>query len=103
MMDEVCSVGWYRKEFAYDPAWKGKRVFLEFEGVYRDSTFWVNGMYMDNHCSGYTSFLLELTDALYEDDINSIAVRVDVEQVEGYWYEGAGIYRNVNLLVAEEV
>lgn len=103
MMDKVYAVGWYRKEFAYDPDWKGKRVFLEFEGIYRDSAFWVNGMYMDNHCSGYTSFLLELTDALYEDDINSIAVRVDVEQVEGYWYEGAGIYRNVNLLVAEPV
>ena len=103
MMDGVADIGWYRKEFAFDPAWKGKRVFLEFEGIYRNSHFWVNGMYMDSHFSGYTSFLLELTDALFEDDENSVAVCVDVDQVEGYWYEGAGIYRNVNLLVADEV
>ena len=102
-MEDVADIGWYRKEFAFDPAWKGKRVFLEFEGIYRNSAFWVNGMYLDSHFSGYTSFLLEMTDALFEDDINSVAVRVDTDQVEGYWYEGAGIYRNVNLLVAEEV
>ena len=102
ILEEVYAVGWYRKEFPYQDSWKGKRIFLEFEGIYRNAMFWVNGVYMDSHASGYTSHLFEITDILYE-GVNSIAVRVDAEQAEGWWYEGAGIYRNVHLLVAEAV
>lgn len=102
-IDEIYSVGWYRKTFDFDPAWAGKRVFIEFEGVFRDAAVWVNGVYLDRHNSGYTSFILELTDHLVPDADNSIAVRVDSDQPEGWWYEGAGIYRNVNLLIAEPV
>ncbi len=97
------NVGWYRKEFEYDPAWDGKRVFIEFEGIFRDSIVWVNGVYLDRHASGYTSFSLELTDHLFPGEINSVAVRVDSDQPEGWWYEGAGIYRNVYLKVCEPV
>ena len=60
-IDDVSSVGWYRKHFMPDPCWQGKRVFIEFEGVFRDSVFWINGTYMDRHNSGYTSFLFEIT------------------------------------------
>lgn len=98
---EVYSVGWYRKEFIPEPEWEGKRLFLEFEGIYRDAIVWVNGVYLDRHASGYTGFALELTDHLVFGEQNSVAVRVDCDQPEGWWYEGAGIYRNVNLLVAE--
>lgn len=101
--DTVYSVGWYRKCFDFDDAWKGKRIFLEFEGIFRDATFWVNGVYMDRHLSGYTGFLLEITDQLHSGEMNSITVRVDADQPEGWWYEGAGIYRNVHLLVGEAV
>lgn len=101
MAAEVSHVGWYRKQFAFDPAWAGKRVAVEFEGVYRDATVWVNGVYLDRHTSGYTSFALDLTDHLLEGEENSIAVRVDSDQPEGWWYEGAGIYRNVKLLIGE--
>ena len=100
---EVYNIGWYRKEFSYDPNWEGKRVFVEFEGIFRDSCIWVNGAYMDRHNSGYTSFILEITDHLVPGEINSVAVRVDSDQAEGWWYEGSGIYRNVNLIITEPV
>lgn len=98
---EIYNVGWYRKQFLYDPSWEGKRVFLEFEGIYRDSIIWVNGVYMDRHNSGYTGYILEITDHLVPGEENSVAVRVDSDMPEGWWYEGAGIYRNVYLHVAE--
>ena len=102
-VETIYNVGWYRKQFPFDPAWAGKRVFLEFEGVFRDAIVWVNGAYMDRHCSGYTGFILDITDHILPDEDNSIAVRVDSDQPEGWWYEGAGIYRHVNLWVAEPV
>ena len=97
------SVGWYRKHFVPDAEWNGKRIFLEFEGIFRDAMVWVNGTFMDRHTSGYTSFRMEITDQLVFGEENSVAVRVDSEQYEGWWYEGAGIYRNVFLHVAEPV
>lgn len=101
-VEEIYNVAWYRREFDYEPAWCGKRLFLEFEGVYRDAEIWVNGEYMDAHKSGYTSFVIEITDQLRDDGYkNSIAVRIDTDQPEGWWYEGGGIYRNVNLLIGE--
>lgn len=98
---EVFDIGWYRRQFAFQPGWAGKRIFIEFEGVFRDAVVWCNGVYLDRHTSGYTSFTLELTDHLVQGEENSIAVRVDSGHPEGWWYEGAGIYRNVHLLVAE--
>lgn len=102
-VDKIYNVGWYRKQFDFDPAWEGKRVFLEFEGIFRDAMVWVNGAYMDRHSSGYTGFALEITDHLLPGEDNSVAVRVNSDQPEGWWYEGAGIYRHVNLLVGEPV
>jgi len=98
---QVYDIGWYRKQFCFDPSWEGKRIWIEFEGIFRDATVWVNGVYLDRHTSGYTSFALELTDHLVIGEDNSIAVRVDSGQPEGWWYEGSGIYRNVNLLISD--
>lgn len=100
---KTCNIGWYRKQFIVPLEWADKRIFVEFEGVYRDATIWVNGVYLDRHFSGYTSFTLEITDFLLVGEENSIALRVDSEMVEGWWYEGAGIYRNVNLYIAEPI
>lgn len=98
---EVYNVGWYRKEFEIDEETRAnKRVFLEFEGVFRNASFWVNGVYIDTHFSGYTGFIFELTDHLVTGQ-NSVAVRVDSEQPEGWFYEGAGIYRNVYMYIGE--
>jgi len=100
---EIFNIGWYRKEFSFEPGWENKHIFIEFEGVFRDAVLWVNGVYIDRHSSGYTGYTVEITDHLVKNDINSIAVRVDSEQPEGWFYEGSGIYRNVNLLIGEEV
>lgn len=101
-LETVYHIGWYRKQFFLDPTWVGKRIFIEFEGIFRDAIVWVNGVYLDRHNSGYTSFAIDITDHLLAEEENSVAVRVDSEQAEGWWYEGAGIYRNVHLLIGEE-
>lgn len=101
--ETVYNIGWYRKEFYIDEeTLSSKRIFLEFEGVFRNSDYWINGSYIDNHFSGYTGHTFEITDYLVAGE-NSVAVRVDSEQPEGWFYEGAGIYRNVYMLVAEEI
>lgn len=89
------SVGWYRKAFTVSPADKGRRISLEFDGVYRDSVVWVNGHYMGTEPSGYSGFRYDITDYVNFDGENLIAVRVDATGEEGWFYEGAGIYRHV--------
>ncbi|MGC4033165.1 MAG: beta-galactosidase GalA [Tepidisphaeraceae bacterium] len=89
------SVGWYRRSFEIPASDLGRRVTLEFDGVYRDCVVWVNGHRMGRHESGYTSFQFDLTDFLNYGGQNVIAVRVDAGLYEGWWYEGAGIYRHV--------
>ena len=102
-LSELCSVGWYRREFDFDPSWSGKRIYLTFDGIYRDSIIFVNGVYLERHASGYIGITLDITDHLFEAEKNSIAVRVDATQQEGWWYEGAGIYREAYLEIAEAV
>ena len=93
------SVGWYRRTFAVPAESDGKRLFLEFDGVYRDAQFWVNGCYLGRNESGYIGCRFEVTDFVrYGRDDNRIAVRVDAKCQEGWWYEGAGIYRSVRLV-----
>lgn len=99
---EVASVGWYRKHFAVEGA-EGKRIFLELEGVYRDYTLFVNGIYVDRHTSGYTPAWFDITDQVHPSGDNVVAVRVDASQPEGWWYEGAGIYRHVRLHIRDSV
>jgi beta-galactosidase len=92
------SVGWYRKIFAVPQADLGRRISIEFDGVFRDSQVWVNGFYLGRHSSGYTSFQYDLTDYLNHGASNVLVVRVDAKLEEGWFYEGAGIYRHVHLL-----
>lgn len=100
---ETFSVGWYRKHFTLDGVPENKRVFLEFEGVFRDYTLFINGIYMARHESGYTPAVFDITDQVNFAGDNVIAVRVDASQPEGWWYEGAGIYRPVHLFVKDQV
>ena len=102
-LSELCSIGWYRREFDFDPAWSGKRIYITFDGIYRDATIIVNGVFFERHLSGYVGITLDITDHLFENEKNSIAVRVDATSPEGWWYEGAGIYRGVFLDVAEKI
>ncbi len=89
------SVGWYRKTFTINKEDFGKQIFLDFDGVSRDSKVWVNGHYLGNEPSGYQSFSYNITDILNYGGDNVVAVRADVSMEEGWYYEGAGIYRHV--------
>ncbi len=91
-------VGWYRKSFDVPAEDLGKRIYLEFDGVFRNSTVWVNGCTLGTQPSGYISFRYDVTDTLNYGAMNTIAVRVDARDFEGWWYEGGGIYRHVWLL-----
>ena len=91
------SVGWYRKHIEILAEDKGKQFFIEFEGIYRDSEVFCNGFYLGSERSGYASSVYTLTSYLNYGGDNVIAVRCDASLEEGWYYEGAGIYRNVRL------
>jgi beta-galactosidase len=98
------SVGWYRKAFTLDAADAGKRISLEFDGIFRNATIMVNGYVLAQHESGYTPVSVDVTDFLNTDDKpNIVTVRVDASLGEGWFYEGAGIYRHVWLVKANPV
>lgn len=92
------SVGWYRKKVFIPNDDKGKNISIKFDGVYRDCDVWFNGFYQGNNKSGYMEFLYDVTDMVQYGDTNLIVVRVDASQDEGWWYEGAGIYRHTWLI-----
>jgi len=94
------SVAWYRRTFDLPQADADRRIWLEFDGVFRDSTVFVNGWYVGRHESGYSSFRYDITDVANYGGKNIVAVRVDATQAEGWFYEGAGIYRHVWLVKA---
>lgn len=96
------SIAWYRKHFTLAEK-TGKRFFLHFDGVYRNSSVYLNEYFVGNHDSGYTSFFYDVTDFINEEGDNLLAVRVDATGREGWWYEGGGIYRHVYLVVKDEV
>jgi len=89
------SVGWYRKSVFIPAKDLGRKISLAFDGVFRNSIVWVNGHYLGTEPSGYHGFEYDITDYLNYGAENVIAVRVDVTIEEGWFYEGAGIYRHV--------
>lgn len=89
------SVGWYRKTFSIPQSDMGKNVSIAFDGVFRNSIVWLNGHYLGTEPSGYSSFSYNITDYLNYGGENVIAVRADATMEEGWFYEGAGIYRHV--------
>jgi len=91
------SVGWYRKHIFIPESDKGKHITIEFEGVFRNSEVFCNGVYLGHEVSGYASRVYDLTEALVYGSDNVIIVRCDASIEEGWFYEGAGIYRNVYL------
>jgi beta-galactosidase len=106
------SIGWYRKEIEVKPEDKGKRMVLEFDGVYRNATVFVNGSWVGESQSGYVPFEIDVTDFLdyARRELrgpdgqmhaesgpvkNVVALRVDATLSDGWFYEGAGVYRHV--------
>ncbi|TDQ11067.1 beta-galactosidase GalA [Pedobacter metabolipauper] len=89
------SIGWYRKHFNIAKADSGHRIQIQFDGIFRDAQIWINGFYLGNHQSGYLGVNYDLTDYLNFGGENVLVVRADATQYEGWFYEGAGIYRHV--------
>ncbi len=92
------SVAWYRRTFKLPATDAGRRLWLEFDGVYRDATVFVNGWFVGRHESGYSGFRYDITDVAEVGGRNVVAVRVDATESEGWFYEGAGIYRHTWLV-----
>lgn len=97
------SVGWYRRRFNLPKKDLGKRLSIEFDGVFRDSIVWLNGHRLGRHQSGYTSFRYDITDIANYGSENVLVVRADASSWEGWWYEGAGIHRHVWLVKTNPV
>ena len=88
--------GWYRRALRLDDADRGRYLELQFGAIATNATIWFNGSVVAHNWSGYTSVYVDITDlARYGDELNSIVVRVDAQAMEGWWYEGAGLYRHV--------
>jgi beta-galactosidase len=97
-------LGWYRRTFTVPQLWQGKRVSVEFGGVYMNAQVWLNGQELGTHPYGYTAFTYDLTPCLKIGEKNVLAVRVDNTHFGNTrWYSGSGIYRHVWLTVTEPV
>jgi len=92
---EKTSIGWYRRTLELPETDSGKRIWLTFDGVFRDATVWVNGWLVRRHEGGYYPFREDIADVVNFGGKNVIAVRVDATKFEGWFYEGAGLYRHV--------
>ena len=97
------SVGWYRKTLTIPADDLGKRLMLRFDGVFRNATVWFNGFYMGTEPSGYVTQMYDITPYVKYGEENLICVRADASLEEGWFYEGAGIYRDVWLEKMAEV
>jgi beta-galactosidase len=92
-------IGWYRKYFRLDPGDHGKHLEVQLDGVATHSTIWVNGVLSARNWSGYNSTYIDITPiAKFGSELNVISVRVDANAMEGWWYEGAGVYRHTWLV-----
>jgi beta-galactosidase len=89
------SVGWYRREFEIPAGDAGRRISIEFDGAFRDVIVFVNGCFVGRNNNGYAPFRFDLTDFLAYGAKNYIVARVDASFGDGWFYEGAGIYRHV--------
>jgi beta-galactosidase len=89
------SIGWYRKHFSVDKSKSNKRFELQFDGIYRNAEIWLNGFYVGTNFSGYVGNSYDVSDYINFEGDNVLVIRVDATQYEGWFYEGAGIYRHV--------
>jgi len=92
-------IGWYRRNFKIDARDRGKYLEVQFDGVATHATVWFNGTLVSRNWCGYTSFYIDITPFVkYGGALNTLVVKVDAVQQEGWWYEGAGIYRHAWLV-----
>ncbi len=94
---------WYRRTFKVPATARGKTIWLNFGGVYRDAVVFINGKLVGQHPSGYTGFRYNIGKFLHYGRPNILAVFVDPRFFEGWWYEGGGIYRHVRLIITDKL
>jgi len=97
------NVGWYRRTFTIPSGYAGQTLWLDFDGVYRNSLVWLNGHILGRNVSGYTSFYYDVTPYANVGGTNVLVVRADANRFEGWFYEGAGIYRHAWLTAMNPV
>lgn len=97
------TVGWYRHTFTLPAGSTNKTMWLEFDGAYRNCLVWLNGHILGRHVSGYTSFSFDISQYANPGGTNVLVVRDDASRFEGWFYEGAGIYRHVWLVETDPV
>ena len=91
------SIGWYRRHFVVPKGDEGRRFRIDFDGAFRDCHVWLNGILLGRHEGGYDPFGFDATDTVNRGGDNVLVVRVDATHNEGWFYEGAGLYRHVRL------
>jgi len=97
-------IGWYRKTFTLRASAKGKNIYIDFDGIYKNSEVWINGCCLGKRPNGYISFRDDMTPYINYSKPNVIAVKVDnSEQPNSRWYSGSGIYRNVWLVTVDKI
>lgn len=96
------SIGWYRKHFSVNKSKSNKRFELQFDGIYRNAEIWLNGFYVGTNFSGYVGNSYDVSDYINFEGDNVLVIRVDATQYEGWFYEGAGIYRHVWLNITDK-
>jgi beta-galactosidase len=97
------NIGWYRRTFTLPSNYSGQALWLQFDGVYRNCLVWLNGHILGRNVGGYESFYFDVTPYANPGGTNVLVVRVDANRFEGWFYEGAGIYRHVWLTAENPV
>lgn len=101
---KAMGIGWYRKSFVADATWKGKRVFLDFEGIMLTGSVWLNGQKIGGTDYGYLGFEADITDLIKYDTANVVAVRASTgAEGNSRWYTGGGLFRDVHLMVHDTI
>ena len=101
---KAMGTGWYRKHFKANPAWMGKRILLDFEGIMLVGDVWVNGRKVGSTDYGYLGFETDITDLLNYDEDNVVAVWASTGKKDGSrWYTGGGLFRDVHLVIKNPI
>jgi beta-galactosidase len=95
--------GWYRKQLEIPAGYSGKQVYLVFDGIMAFPEIYINGKLVGKWDYGYNSFYFNVTDFLNPGAKNVLAIHVDTRKHDSRWYPGAGIYRKIQMIVAEPV
>lgn len=98
-------MGWYRTSFKLSEEQRGKRIFITFDGIYKNASIWCNSYYLGKRPYGYSTYQYDITEqAVFGDELNIIAVKVDHREIyDSRWYTGSGIYRKVTVTALESV